>query len=273
MTIRLLDPPLHEFLPHDGGGHSQEMAAAHRRQRGRGQRQGRGAARDQPDARPPRLPARHHLSRRSRAMQARAIIEAACTRQERRPGRAPRDHDPARRHQEGARAPDAPSSARPPRRSSPSRASKVDYLVGTMIEIPRAALTADEIAEAAEFFSFGTNDLTQMTFGVQPRRRRQVPAALHRARSSDLAGRSVPDPRPGGRRAAGRDRHREGPQHAARASSSASAASTAATRRSSKFCHRIGLNYVSCSPFRVPIARLAAAQAAIEERGELRLEK
>ena len=135
------------------------------------------------------------------------------------------------------------------------------YMVGTMIEIPRAALTADEIAEEAEFFSFGTNDLTQMTFGFSrddagkfldyyynskiyesdPFSRLdqngvgklvQMAAELGRKTRPDLilgvCGEHGGDP------------------------------------TSVEFCHKVGLNYVSCSPFRVPVARLAAAQAAIK---------
>ena len=140
---------------------------------------------------------------------------------------------------------------------------EMKYLVGTMIEIPRAALTADDIAKEAEFFSFGTNDLTQMTFGfsrddagkflgayydkkiyendpfakldqVGVGKLVEMAAKLGRATRPDLhlgiCGEHGGDP------------------------------------SSVEFCHRVGLDYVSCSPFRVPIARLAAAQAAIKSR-------
>ena len=139
---------------------------------------------------------------------------------------------------------------------------EMKYLVGTMIEIPRAALTADDIAKEAEFFSFGTNDLTQMTFGfsrddagkflgayydkkiyendpfakldqVGVGKLVEMAAKLGRATRPDLhlgiCGEHGGDP------------------------------------SSVEFCHRVGLDYVSCSPFRVPIARLAAAQAAIKD--------
>ena len=139
---------------------------------------------------------------------------------------------------------------------------RVDYTIGTMIEIPRAALTADQIAQQAQFFSFGTNDLTQMTFGYS---RDDVnsflPIYLRKkilkndpfqildqtgvgqlVEMATAKGRSVnPDLKCG---ICGE--HGGEPE-------------------SVKFCHRVGLNYVSCSPFRVPIARLAAAQAAVEE--------
>jgi pyruvate,orthophosphate dikinase len=142
--------------------------------------------------------------------------------------------------------------------------SKVDYMVGTMIELPRAALTADQIAEEAEFFSFGTNDLTQTTYGISrddinnflPAYLKlgifkQDPfATLDQAGVGQLVKGAV---------AKGRNtrpnlkvgicgEHGGDPE-------------------SVKFCHKIDLNYVSCSPFRLLTARLAAAQAALEEKG------
>ncbi|MGO9492392.1 MAG: pyruvate, phosphate dikinase, partial [Terracidiphilus sp.] len=142
--------------------------------------------------------------------------------------------------------------------------TKVDYMVGTMIELPRAALTADQIAEEAEFFSFGTNDLTQTTYGISrddinnflPAYLKlgifkQDPfATLDQAGVGQLVKGAV---------AKGRNtrpnlkvgicgEHGGDPE-------------------SVKFCHKIDLNYVSCSPFRLLTARLAAAQAALEEKG------
>jgi pyruvate,orthophosphate dikinase len=144
--------------------------------------------------------------------------------------------------------------------------AKVDipYLVGTMIELPRAALTADEIAEVAEFFSYGTNDLTQTVFGI----------------SRDDSGKFLPDYLQKGiwpsdpfqaldQKGVGKlvklgielGRSRRADlkvgicgEHGGEPSSIA-------------FCHQAGMNYVSCSPFRVPIARLAAAQAELKQRG------
>ncbi len=140
--------------------------------------------------------------------------------------------------------------------------SKMQYLVGTMIEIPRAALTADDIAKEAEFFSFGTNDLTQMTFGF----------------SRDDAGKFLPayydtkiyenDP------FARLDQTGVGKLvemacklgRATRPELHLGICGEHGGDPSSvEFCHKVGLDYVSCSPFRVPIARLAAAQAAIKE--------
>jgi pyruvate,orthophosphate dikinase len=139
---------------------------------------------------------------------------------------------------------------------------KLKYMVGTMIEIPRAALTADEIAETAEFFSFGTNDLTQLTFGFSrddigtflpdylkekllpcdPFQHLDQRGVGQLIRMGVEKGRSTrPDLKCGICGEHGGD------------------------PASVKFCCKVGLNYVSCSPFRVPIARLAAAQAAIQE--------
>ncbi|WP_075557463.1 pyruvate, phosphate dikinase [Parabacteroides timonensis] len=139
---------------------------------------------------------------------------------------------------------------------------RIEFKVGTMIEIPRAALTADRIASSAEFFSFGTNDLTQMTFGysrddiasflpiylekkilkVDPFQVLDQNGVGQLVRMATEKGRAIrPDLKCG---ICG--------EHGGEPSSV-------------KFCHRVGLNYVSCSPFRVPIARIAAAQAAIED--------
>ena len=150
-------------------------------------------------------------------------------------------------------------------RAPPATAS-VDYLVGTMVETPRAALVADEIAEVAEFFSFGTNDLTQMTFGFS----RDDVEGRFMSEYLELqaaAAQPVRDARPGGRRRARAPRRSSGAERRGPTSSSASAASTAATRRRSRSAHAIGLDYVSCSPYRVPIARLAAAHAALGAGG------
>ena len=138
--------------------------------------------------------------------------------------------------------------------------SDIEYHIGTMIEIPRAALLADEIAEEAEFFSFGTNDLTQMTFGFSrddagkflnayydnkiyesdPFARLDQSGVGQLVEMAAQKGRSTrPDIKLGICGEHGGD------------------------PSSVEFCHKAGLNYVSCSPFRVPIARLAAAQAAL----------
>jgi len=139
---------------------------------------------------------------------------------------------------------------------------KIDYLYGTMIEIPRAALTADKIAETAEFFSFGTNDLTQMGFGFSRDdiggfvpdylKLKTLPADPFQILDQEGIGQLVRIAIEKGR--ATRPKLKIGicGEHGGEPSSVA-------------FCYRVGMNYVSCSPFRVPIARLAAAQAAIAD--------
>ncbi|HZT21749.1 MAG TPA: putative PEP-binding protein, partial [Verrucomicrobiae bacterium] len=147
---------------------------------------------------------------------------------------------------------------------------KLNYLVGTMIEIPRGALTADEIAQTAEFFSFGTNDLTQTCLGMSrddsgtflPNYAELEIVRKNPFASIDQTGvgqlmqiavekgrRTRPDIKLGICGEHGGDPD------------------------SVKFCHRLGLTYVSCSPFRVPVARLAAAQAALEEEAAQKTKK
>jgi pyruvate,orthophosphate dikinase len=147
--------------------------------------------------------------------------------------------------------------------------SKVTYMMGTMIEIPRAALLADEVAEVAEFFSCGTNDLTQMTLGL----------------SRDDAGRFLPDyvkaEKEGGKAIFAQDPFVSLDQSGVGQLVKMAIEKGRSTRknlkvgicgehggesRSVKFCHSVGMNYVSCSPYRVPISRLAAAQAVIEAK-------
>jgi pyruvate,orthophosphate dikinase len=139
----------------------------------------------------------------------------------------------------------------------------VDYKVGTMIELPRAALTADQIAEEAEFFSFGTNDLTQTTFGISRDDINQfLPAYMKFGifkqdpfATLDQAGVGQLVKMATAKGRATRPTLKVGicGEHGG-------------DPESVKFCHRIGLNYVSCSPFRLLTARLAAAQAAVEEK-------
>ena len=143
------------------------------------------------------------------------------------------------------------------------KGSDIEYHIGTMIEIPRAALTADEIAEEAEFFSFGTNDLTQMTFGFSRDDAGKFLDAYYKAKiyesdpfaklDQDGVGKLVKMAAEKGR--ATRPNIKLGicGEHGGEPSSV-------------EFCHNVGLNYVSCSPFRVPIARLAAAQAALKNK-------
>ena len=141
---------------------------------------------------------------------------------------------------------------------------KLEYKVGTMIEIPRAALTADEIAKEAEFFSFGTNDLTQMTFGFSRDDAGKFLGAYYDKKIYEFdpfakldqvgVGRLVKMACELGRKTRPDITLGICGEHGGDPSTV-------------EFCHNIGLTYVSCSPFRVPIARLAAAQAAIKEQG------
>ncbi len=140
---------------------------------------------------------------------------------------------------------------------------KVDYKVGTMIEIPRAALTADKIAEEAEFFSFGTNDLTQTTFGIsRDDINNFLPAYLK-------AGIFKQDPFATLDQAGVGQLVKMATAHGRNTRPTLKVGicgEHGGDPESVKFCHKIGLNYVSCSPFRLLTARLAAAQAALEEK-------
>jgi pyruvate,orthophosphate dikinase len=258
VTIRLLDPPLHEFVPHDEKG-QMEMAKVmgisfkdiHDRVEGlieanpmlglRGCRLG-------------------NLYPEITEMQTRAIIEAALELKKEGIEAIPEIMVPLTGivHEFKAQKEIIESTIR---KVFSEQNDSVEYKIGTMIEIPRAALTAHRIAEEADFFSFGTNDLTQMTFGysrddvakflpmyIDKGFLKHDPfAVLDRKGVGQLmrmaiqAGREVKPSLKCGLCG----------EHGGEPSSV-------------KFCHTIGLNYVSCSPFRVPIARLAAAQAAIE---------
>jgi pyruvate,orthophosphate dikinase len=140
---------------------------------------------------------------------------------------------------------------------------KVAYTVGTMIELPRAAITADRIAQVAEFFSYGTNDLTQTTFGLS---RDDAGVFLPMYVAEKLLPedpfQSIDQDGVGYLMRLGVERGRS----ARPGLKVGICGEHGGEPESVKFCHRIGLDYVSCSPFRVPIARLAAAQAAIEEK-------
>ena len=140
------------------------------------------------------------------------------------------------------------------------RRREVEYRVGTMIELPRACLIAGRIAAHADFFSFGTNDLTQTDDRLLARRRRgRLPDRVPEPRVDRRE--PVRDDRQPGVGRADADRGRARARRPTRISGSAYAASTAGDPDSIEFFERVGLDYVSCSPFRVPIARVASAQA------------
>jgi pyruvate,orthophosphate dikinase len=139
--------------------------------------------------------------------------------------------------------------------------TRLDYKIGTMIEVPRAALTADQIGGVAEFFSFGTNDLTQTTYGIsrddaegkfllQYVQRKILPANPFQTLDTVGVGRLMQLATGEGRKARPSLEVGICGEHGGDPDSVA-------------FCHKVGMDYVSCSPFRVPIARLAAAQAAL----------
>ena len=257
VTIRLIDPPLHEFVPQDAAGQA-EMA----------KRIG-----STPDAVAARVKKLHEMNpmlghRGCRlsitypelcVMQTRAIIEAACNVAKTGRKVLPEIMVPL----VGTKA-ELDYCAEIIRKTADAiikeKKSKVKYMVGTMIEIPRAALTADAVAESAEFFSFGTNDLTQMTFGfsrddigsflpdyldkkilpVDPFLQLDATGVGQLVEMAVKKGRGTrPELKCGICGEHGGD------------------------PTSVKFCCKAGLNYVSCSPYRVPIARLAAAQAAL----------
>ena len=258
VTVRLLDPPLHEFVPHDLKG-QQEMADT------------MGVSLQYIQQRVEALcehnPMLGHRGCRLgntypeiTQMQTRAILGAALELKKEGVETHPEIMVPLtgilyefKQQEEVIRAEAA--------QLFEEVGDSIDFKVGTMIEIPRAALTADRIASSAEFFSFGTNDLTQMTFGysrddiasflpiylekkilkVDPFQVLDQNGVGQLVRMATEKGRAIrPDLKCG---ICG--------EHGGEPSSV-------------KFCHKVGLNYVSCSPFRVPIARLAAAQAAIE---------
>jgi pyruvate,orthophosphate dikinase len=258
VTIRLLDPPLHEFLPH-GGEESKLLARTL----------------DIPRADLNRIieslretnPMLGHRGCRLgisypeiTEMQARAILEAAVRAMRRGIRVRPEIMIPlvsTVKEFENQRAVIEDVATR----VLGGMGEKISYLIGTMIELPRAALTAAEIAESAEFFSFGTNDLTQTTMGLsRDDAGRFLPSYIDRGIFADDPF-QVLDTEGVGRlvRIAVTEGRRVRPDIKL-----GICGEHGGEPRSIAFCHSLGLDYVSCSPFRVPIARLAAAHAALE---------
>ncbi|HZL34027.1 MAG TPA: pyruvate, phosphate dikinase [Tepidisphaeraceae bacterium] len=261
VTIRLLDPPLHEFLPHN---EKDQQALA----------ESLGMSLDQVKNRVQQLhesnPMLGHRGDRLAVtfpeileMQVRAVIEAACECKKQRIQVLPEIMIPLA----GTKAElDYLKKFTVETANAVFAEQKVTvpYMYGTMIEVPRAAITADEMAQTAEFFSFGTNDLTQMTFGYSrddagsflPEYVKKEILERDPFQSLDIGGvgkliemavKLGRQSRPGIKCGICGE-HGGDP-------------------RSVIFCHKVGLDYVSCSPFRVPIARLAAAHAAIQGKG------
>jgi len=258
VTIRTLDPPLHEFLPNDEAS-QKEMANK------------LGVSVEAIKAKVQSLhelnPMLGHRGCRLgitypeiTAMQVQAIIEAACRAAKQGVKVQPEIMIPlvgTKAELENQRRLTVDTAEGVMKKAG----VRVNYLVGTMIEIPRAALTAEKIAEVAEFFSFGTNDLTQMTFGFSRDdagkflpdylAKKILPAEPFQTLDEEGVGQLVDIGIKRGR--ASRPDLKVGicGEHGG-------------DPASIDFCHRVGMNYVSCSPFRVPIARLAAAQAAVK---------
>ena len=259
VTIRLIDPPLHEFLPHDDKN-QQEMASA------------LGISLQKVKQRVDQLhemnPMLGHRGCRLcvtfpeiLTMQVTAIVEAAIHCLNDKIKALPEIMIPlvgTRKELAVLRGEVEATIAQVKERMGYK--PKLDIKIGTMIEIPRAALTADEIAEAADFFSFGTNDLTQMTFGFSRDdinsflpdylARELLPADPFQTLDQGGVGQLV---------RMGVDKGRTTRKDL----KVGICGEHGGDPQSVHFCHRVGMNYVSCSPFRVPIARLAAAQAAI----------
>jgi len=258
VTIRTLDPPLHEFLPHDEAG-QREVAAAlgipFERVR-------------------ERVEALHEFNpmlgfRGCRLgiihpeiteMQARAIFEAAAEVRQAGIPVEPEIMIPLVGHVKEL-ALQAEVVRRVAEEVLRERGTRLRYLIGTMIEIPRGALTADEIADVAEFFSFGTNDLTQTTLGVS-----RDDAARFLLPYVDTFEIYERDPFEsidrGGVGALMRIASEKGRARRPKLKLGI-CGEHGGDPATVRFCHEIGLDYVSCSPFRVPIARLAAARAAL----------
>jgi len=259
VTIRLLDPPLHEFVPHDEKG-QQEMAEA------------MGVSikviKQRVESLKEQNPMLGHRGCRLgntypeiTEMQTRAILGAALILKEKGIIVLPEIMVPLvgikfEFNEQDKIIRDTAAKL------FEERSDSIEFKVGTMIEIPRAALTADRIAEKAEFFSFGTNDLTQMTFGYSRDdiasflpiylEKKILKADPFQILDQIGVGQLIQMGTEKGRSVRPNLKVGICGEHGGEPSSV-------------EFCHRVGLNYVSCSPFRVPIARLAAAQAALKD--------
>ena len=256
-TIRLLDPPLHEFLPHD----SKQIGDLAKK------------LKVKPAEIKKRVDELHEFNpmlghRGCRLaisypeiaeMQVRAIFEAAANVQKKKIKVNPEIMVPLVGFRKELEL-QAEIVHRVAKEVSKEKGVKLNYLVGTMIEVPRGALTADEIAETAQFFSFGTNDLTQTTLGMS---RDDSGSFLPNYQEEEIV---INNP------FAVVDQTGVGQLMEIAATKGRSTRKNiklgicgehGGEPSSVKFCHSLGLNYVSCSPFRVPVARLAAAQAAL----------
>jgi len=260
VTVRLLDPPLHEFLPHTDDEIA-EVANSLKKpvEEIKAKRDSLHEANPMLGHRGCRLGVTYP---EIYEMQVRAIMEAACEASSQGVKVEPEIMIPLVGHVNELKIL-RDMTVEVAEEIMKARGVTIEYKVGTMIELPRAALTADQIAEQAEFFSFGTNDLTQTTFGL----------------SRDDAGKFLPvyvdkkilpkDPFMALDQTGVGELVRIGVEkgRATRPNLKVGICGEHGGEPSSiDFCHRTGLNYVSCSPYRVPIARLAAAHAALNNR-------
>jgi pyruvate,orthophosphate dikinase len=260
VTIRTLDPPLHEFLPHEDAdirAVADQMGVTPE------------TIRDKLVSLHEANPMLGHRGCRLgiaypeiTAMQARAIFEAVCDVASRGIAVAPEIMIPLvgtlkefQLQKEVVR--------RVAEEVFEERGRRVEYLVGTMIELPRAALVAEQIAQEAEFFSFGTNDLTQTTFGIsRDDAGKFLPVYLEEEIFPRDPFQTIDEEGVGQLMALGTQRGRSTRPDLKVGICGEHGGDPASVA----FCHRTGLDYVSCSPFCVPIARLAAAQAVLRER-------
>ena len=260
VTIRLLDPPLHEFVPHEDENQkimAKEMGVTVKK------------IRQKVEELHEMNPMLGHRGCRLgntypeiSEMQARAIIEAALNLKKKGINAHPEIMIPLTGTLKEMKMQEdiVRSTAE---KVFAERKDRIDYLVGTMIEVPRAAITADEIAQSAEFFSFGTNDLTQMTFGYsRDDAGKFLPVYLKKGilkydpfqvLDQDGVGKLMKIAVKKGRKTRPNIKIGICGEHGGEPSSV-------------EFCDTLGFNYVSCSPYRVPIARLASAQAVIREK-------
>jgi len=259
VTVRLLDPPLHEFVPHEEEN-QEEMAKE------------MGISVEDIKAKVDELsefnPMLGHRGCRLgntypeiSETQTRAIIEAALNLKKRGIKAIPEIMIPLTGTQKEYQLQEE-IVRKTAEKVFEERNDKIEYLVGTMIEVPRACLVADKIAETAEFFSFGTNDLTQMTYGYsRDDSGKFLPVYVEKGilkndpfqiLDQEGVGQLVDMGIRKGRSTNPKLKVGICGEHGGEPSSV-------------EFCHRVGMDYVSCSPYRVPIARLAAAQAAVKE--------
>ena len=270
VIIRLIDPPLHEFLP----GHLElalEVAELERTgadaERLAGQRRVLASVEKLHEANP-MLGLRGvrlgiHLAALTR-MQVRAIFEAACDCAADGVDVHPEVMIPLAGHWRELEVQQQALEAEAEKVMA-ERGRKVDYKFGTMIEIPRAAVTADQLARFAQFFSFGTNDLTQTTYAISrdDAEKGFLMEYLEKKILEENPFASIDEEGVGKLMAMAVElgrKQRPGMEIGI-------CGEHGGDPKSVDFCHRTGLDYVSCSPFRVPIARLAAAQAALREKG------